>query len=154
MGLGRAWGSKSYFFWTWSCGKSNWRRRWVELDTREIFTLVSNSWSWGGIKGSNTIKFLQECVDLHRHIIDSECLFISLNCIKAQTRNNSRSRNPITTDYTLKGHTLTTEGYTKYLGVELQSTFSWNRQINQTVKKANSMVGFLRWNLRVSSKAT
>ena len=58
------------------------------------------------------------------------------------------------TDYTLKGHTLTTEDYTKYLGVELQSTFSWNRHINQTVKKTNSMVGFLRRNLRVSSEAT
>ena len=66
----------------------------------------------------------------------------------------SRSRNPITTDYTLKGHTFTTEDYTKYLGVELQSTFSWNRHIDQTVKKANSMVGFLRHNLRVSSEAT
>ena len=67
----------------------------------------------------------------------------------------SRSRNPITTDYTLKGHTLTTEDYTKYLGVELQSTISWNRHIDQTVKKkANSMMGFLRRNLRVSSEAT
>ena len=55
----------------------------------------------------------------------------------------SRSRNPIMTDYTLKGHTLTTEDYTKYLGVELQSTFSWNRHIDQIVKRANSMVGFL-----------
>ena len=60
----------------------------------------------------------------------------------------------ITTDYTLKGHTLTTEDYTKYLGVELQSTFSWNRHIDQTVKKANNMVGLLPQNLRVSSEAT
>ena len=59
---------------------------------------------------------------------------------KCSTIRISRSRNPITTDYTLKGHTLTTEDYTKYLGVELQSTFSWNRHIDQTVKKANSMV--------------
>ena len=66
----------------------------------------------------------------------------------------SRSRDPITTDYALKCHTLTTEDSIKYLGVELQSTFSWNRHIDQTVKKANSMVGFLRRNLRVSSEAT
>ena len=72
---------------------------------------------------------------------------------KCSTIRISRSRNSITTDYTLKGHTLTTEDYTKYLGVELQSTFSWNRHIDQTVKKANSMVGFLRRNLRVSSEA-
>ena len=73
---------------------------------------------------------------------------------KCSTIRISRSKKPITTDYTLNGHTLTTEDYTKYLGVELQSTFSWNRHIDQTVKKASSMVGFLRRNLRVSSEAT
>ena len=73
---------------------------------------------------------------------------------KCSTIRISRSRNPITTDYKLEGHTLTTEDYTKYLDVELQSTFSWNKHIDQTVKKANSMVGFLRRNLRVSSEAT
>ena len=71
---------------------------------------------------------------------------------KCSTIRISRSRNPITTDYTLKGHTLTTEDYTKYLGIELKSTFSWNRHIDQTVQKANSMMGFLRRNLRVCSE--
>ena len=64
------------------------------------------------------------------------------------------SRNPITIYYTLQGLTWTTEDYTMYLGVDLQSTFSWIRHIDQTVIKANSMVGFLRRNLRVSSEAT
>ena len=58
------------------------------------------------------------------------------------------------TNSRLTAHTLTTEDYNKYLGVELQSTFSWNKHIDQTVKKANRMVGFLRRNLRVSSEAT
>ena len=66
----------------------------------------------------------------------------------------SRSRNPISMDYSLKGHTLDKEDYTKYLGVELQSSLSWNRHIDQTVKKANSMLGFLRRNLRVNSEQT
>ena len=57
-------------------------------------------------------------------------------------------------DYSLKGHTLDKEDYTKYLGVELQSSLSWNRHIDQTVKKANSMLGFLRRNLRVNSEQT
>ena len=34
----------------------------------------------------------------------------------------SRSRNPISIDYSLKGHILDKEDYTKYLGVELQSS--------------------------------
>ena len=38
--------------------------------------------------------------------------------------------------------------------MELQSSFSWNRHIDQTVKKANSMLGFLRRNLRISNENT
>ena len=73
---------------------------------------------------------------------------------KCSAIRKSRSRNPISMDYSLKGHTLDKEDYTKYLGVELQSSLSWNRHIDQTVKKANSMLGFLRRNLRVNSEQT
>ena len=66
----------------------------------------------------------------------------------------SRSRNPISMDYSLKGHILEKEDYTKYLGVELQSSPSLNCQIDQTVKKANSMLGFLKRNMRVNSEQT
>ena len=55
----------------------------------------------------------------------------------------SRSRNPISSNYSLKGHTLEMEDSTSYLGVELQSNMSWNKHMDQTVKKANSTVGFL-----------
>ena len=44
---------------------------------------------------------------------------------------------------TLKGHTLNMEDFTQYLGVELQSYMSWNRHMDQAVKKANSTLGFL-----------
>ena len=54
----------------------------------------------------------------------------------------------------LKGHVLQNEDNTKYLGVELQSSISWNRHIDQTVKKANIMLGFLRQNLRISNEHT
>ena len=66
----------------------------------------------------------------------------------------SRSRNPISMDYSLKGHILDKEDHTKYLGVELQSSLSLNRHIDQTVKKANSMLGFPRRNLRGNSEQT
>ena len=39
-------------------------------------------------------------------------------------------------------------------GVELQSNMSWNRHMDQAVKKANSTLGFLRRNLRVSNEQT
>ena len=66
----------------------------------------------------------------------------------------SRSRNPISSNYSLKGHTLEMEDSTRYLGVELQSNMSWNKHMDQTVKKANSTLGFLRRNLRVSNEET
>ena len=66
----------------------------------------------------------------------------------------SRARKTCATNYSLKGHALQNEDSTKYLGVELQSSLSWNRHIDQTVKKANSMLGFLRRNLRISNERT
>ena len=66
----------------------------------------------------------------------------------------TRARKTCATNYSLKGHVLQNEDSTKYLGVELQSSLSWNRHIDQTVKKANSMLGFLRRNLRLSNEHT
>lgn len=57
-------------------------------------------------------------------------------------------------DYILKGHQLTSETSSKYLGVELQSDMSWRSHINKTVKKANSTLGCLRRNLKVSNQDT
>ena len=66
----------------------------------------------------------------------------------------TRARKPISSSYTLKGHTLNMEDSTRYLGVELQSSMSWNRHMNQAVKKANSTLGFLLRNLRISNEQT
>ena len=56
---------------------------------------------------------------------------------KCSTIRISGSRNPIIADYTLKGHTLTTEDHTKYHGVEIAySTILPSRQVqhNQDIK--------------------
>ena len=66
----------------------------------------------------------------------------------------SRSRKPFTRNYSLKGHILTTEDSTRYLGVELQSNMAWNKLMDQTIKKGNSMLGFLRRNFKVSNEST
>ena len=42
----------------------------------------------------------------------------------------------------------------KYLGVDLQTTLSWKTHIDRISKKANSMLGFLRRNLRSCSEDT
>ena len=66
----------------------------------------------------------------------------------------SRSRFPISHRYKLKGHFLIAEDTTKYLGVDLQTTLSWKTHIDRISKEANSMLGFLRRNLRSCSEDT
>ena len=65
-----------------------------------------------------------------------------------------RARKTCAMNYLLKGQVLQNEDSTTYLGVELQLSLSWNRHIDETVKKANSMLGFLRRNLRISNEHT
>ena len=65
-----------------------------------------------------------------------------------------RKKDPLVNQYSLKGHTLATEHHTKYLGVTISEDLTWTTHINNTVKKANSVLGFLRMNLRVSNEHT
>ena len=73
---------------------------------------------------------------------------------KCSVMSISRARSKIKHPYTLKGHTLEVQDATKYLGVDLQSTLSWKLHIDRISKKANSMLGFLRRNLRSCSEDT
>ena len=63
-------------------------------------------------------------------------------------------KDPLVHQYSLKGHTLASEHHTKYLGVIISEDLTWTTHINNTVKKANSVLGFLRRNLRVSNEHT
>ena len=49
---------------------------------------------------------------------------------------------------------LSSEELTRYLGVELSSSLSWKKHVDKSVKKANSTLGFLRRNLRVTNEDT
>ena len=62
------------------------------------------------------------------------------------------SKAPLRTSYILKGIPLTEESTTKYLGADLQSELGWKHHIDRVTKKANNMLGFLKRNLRKSSK--
>ena len=66
----------------------------------------------------------------------------------------TRSSTPTRFDYQLKGHVLELQDSTKYLGVDLQSSLSWKSHIDRISKKANSMLGFLRRNLRSCKEDT
>ena len=56
--------------------------------------------------------------------------------------------------YKLKGQQLQTETTSKYLGVDLANNLDWKPHVDRIVKKSNSMLGFLRRDLRISSQET
>lgn len=65
-----------------------------------------------------------------------------------------KSRTPICYQYNLKGHQLEAAESTKYLGVDLCYNLSWNNHIDRVTKKADSMLGFLKRNLRICNSDT
>ena len=66
----------------------------------------------------------------------------------------TRSRTPTRYHYRLKGHILELPDSTKYLGVDLQFLLSWKIHTDRITKKANSMLGFLRRNLKSCNEDT
>ena len=64
----------------------------------------------------------------------------------------SRKRDPILQNYTLHGHLLEHVTSAKYLGITINSNLNWDEHINNTTTKANKTLGFLRRNLKISSK--
>ena len=66
----------------------------------------------------------------------------------------TRLNQPYQFRYKLKGHTLETTTSSKYLGVNLSSTLSWSTHIDKCTKKANSVLGFLKRNIRTGNKET
>ncbi|MEW8548739.1 MAG: hypothetical protein AB2693_34995 [Candidatus Thiodiazotropha sp.] len=104
------------------------------------------------IRSEQDTEILQE--DLNRLAEWESKWGMAFHPDKCSTLRITRSRKPITKNYSLRGHTLTTEDSTRYLGVEMQSNMSWHKHIDQTIKKGNSMLGFLRRNLKVSNEET
>ncbi|XP_076439270.1 uncharacterized protein LOC143278120 [Babylonia areolata] len=71
---------------------------------------------------------------------------------KCSTLPVTRSRNPLHFDYCLHGHILETVTSSKYLGVTICIDLSWDIHINQLCNKANKTLGFMRRNIKVSSR--
>ena len=66
----------------------------------------------------------------------------------------TKKRTPLNSTYKLKDQELAELFTSKYLGVDLSSNLDWKEHIDQTVKKANSVLGFLRRNLRINNCET
>ena len=62
--------------------------------------------------------------------------------------NNYLKKQPLPSEYYLHNHKLAPVAKAKYLGVTLDSTLSFNFHIDSICKKANSVLSFIRRNLR------
>ena len=72
---------------------------------------------------------------------------------KCTTLRCTQKQKPLSMDYILHGHTLSTVPTAKYLGVTLHHRMDWDDHVNSLCSKANSALGFLRRNLKVSSSS-
>ena len=66
----------------------------------------------------------------------------------------TRRKCPGSYSYSLKGYQLEKVTTTKYLGVDMSKNLLWKAYIYRIVKKANSTLGFLQRNLRISNTDT
>jgi hypothetical protein len=104
------------------------------------------------------IKSQSDTLELQKDIIVLEewekTWSMSFHPDKCNIMRVTRSKNPILFNYHLTGHQLVAEDTTKYLAVDLSHDLSWSHHIDRTTKKANSMFGFLKRNLRITNQET
>ena len=70
---------------------------------------------------------------------------------KYYTMQVGRKRHNILNTYTLHDHPLPITDSAKYLGVTISYDLKWNKHVSNITSKANSTLGILRQNLRLSS---
>ena len=113
--------------------------------------------------GSTVRPFADDCV-LYRRIRsteDTNALQDDLNSLqnwdrdwlmefhpeKSKVLHISNKRNPLKYNYNIHGHILEEAETSKYLGINLNRTLSWNNHINTVAKKASNISAFLQRNL-------
>ena len=66
---------------------------------------------------------------------------------KCEVMRITNKRNPLTNKYCIHDTELLTVKDAKYLGVTVSSDLSWNKHVDNTVKKATTSLNFLKRNL-------
>ena len=72
---------------------------------------------------------------------------MSFNPAKCVVVRITRKRNPISAIYKIHNHGLEVVKQGKYLGVTLADNLSWNKHVDETTKKSNNTLAFLRRNI-------
>jgi hypothetical protein len=105
------------------------------------------------------IKSQSDNLELQKDIIALEewekTWSMSFHPDKCNIMRVARSKNPILFNYHLTGHQLVAADTTTYVAVDLSHDLYWSHHIDRTTQKAiNSMLGFLKKNLRITNQET
>ena len=79
---------------------------------------------------------------------------MSFNPSKCEAVTFSRKKIPIRTPYILKNEELRSSSTASYLGIAISENLSWNEQITKATAKGNRALGFIKRNIKTSSKDT
>ena len=63
----------------------------------------------------------------------------------------TKKRNPVITDYSIKGTILVNTDNSTYLGVTTRKDLKWGNHVNKIISKANKTLGLLRRNIKTDN---
>ena len=95
------------------------------------------------------LHWLQE--DLDKLAQWGEDWFMQFHPAKCTVLTVTNKRNPIVTEYSIRGQLLAAVTSARYLGVTITDKVNWSQHINSITNKANRTLGFLCRNLKISS---
>ena len=96
-------------------------------------------------------QILQQVLDhLHEWELQWDMEFSPSKCVFIHV---ARARIPVPSEYLLHGHILKSVGGTKYLGVEISDSLSFNNHIQKKCTSASRSLGFIKCDIRTKSPA-
>ena len=110
---------------------------------------ADDSLVYRAIKTEHDHAILQN--DLDQLSIWAEKWGMKFNVNKCFVMSINRKKQSPTHTYTIENHTLEKVSQTSYLGITLCDTLKWSAHIDKICARANSVLGFLRRNLQVTS---
>ena len=90
--------------------------------------------------------------DLEKLEIWEKLWDMSFNPSKCRVIHVTRRKNPFQTDYCLHGCVLESVPSAKYLRVTISEDLRWTDHINNSSKKANQTLGYIKRNIRVHNR--